>query len=145
MKYVDKFFLGFNIILFLILSYFGYFIYRSFDRPDTIEYSRKDISKGFEYVLFKRAKNFFGGYKYYFGARPLDDESPFIMKYFPVLDTDKDYFDKIQSLEPCGNDTYVIVIQKGPREDYKRFNIFDKESQLINEELLEACKREQLR
>lgn len=112
---------------------------------DTIEFrkfgTQASPGAGITYLIFKRPKDVFGAHRYYFAGKKVEDELPFVQKYSPILDSDKDKFDKIEELAECGGDVYVIVLKTNETLRYLKFTVFDKEPQVADEKTLKACKR----
>ncbi|PJZ47606.1 hypothetical protein [Leptospira saintgironsiae] len=127
--------------------YFGNLLLNESSIEDTIEYATKEsdtaLASGdkLAYVILKRPKGSFGGYYYYFGVKKSKDTFPFIQKYTPVLDSDKDKFDKIEGLDECEGDSYVLTLRVGDTIKYLQFNPYDKNTNEVDEKVLKTCKR----
>ncbi|TGK22417.1 hypothetical protein EHO61_01155 [Leptospira fluminis] len=137
------------VLLLVLLLYFTYLLNRSLKLEDKIEYVKTSMGatvnsgKSLSYLIFKRPKGLFG-YKYYFGARMGSDNPPFVQKYSPVLDSDRDSFDKIEDLTECGRDTYVLTLKMKSVVDYRLFSVFEKDTKIVDEKVLIACKKGKL-
>lgn len=125
--------------------YLAFLLKQSANLQDTVEFSKSGAQTmpGTEimYLILKRPKSVFGGHRYYFAGKRSNDEIPFVQKYSPILDSERDKFDKIEDLSGCGNDTYVITLKMGETLSYKKFNIFDTSPQDIDEKGLQVCRR----
>ncbi|TGL73787.1 hypothetical protein [Leptospira yasudae] len=130
-----------NIILLVVALTLGYYLNASTKLSESIEYEKLNPSKTLTLLIFKQPKNVFGGFRYYFGAKLPKGDAPFVRKYSPILDSDKDKFEKIEDFTECGNDTYVITLKTAEALSYKKFTIFDLESKLVEEKDLKSCKR----
>lgn len=130
-----------NIILLGVALSLGYFLFQSTKLAEVVEYEKLNPSKSLTLLIFKQPKNVFGGFKYYFGAKLPKGEAPFVRKHSPILDSEKDKFEKIEELTECGNDTYVITLKTDETSSYKKFTIFDLESKVVEEKELKSCKR----
>ncbi|XDD51165.1 hypothetical protein AB3N59_05155 [Leptospira sp. WS92.C1] len=130
-----------NLILLGVALTLGYFLFESTKLSESVEYEKLNPSKSLTLLIFKQPKHVFGGFKYFFGAKLPKGEAPFVRKHSPILDSDKDKFEKIENLVECGNDTYVLILKTGEILSYKKFTIFDLESKVVDEKALNACKR----
>nr|WP_156860681.1 hypothetical protein [Leptospira fainei] len=130
-----------NAVLLCILIFTGKLLLDSTKLEDSVAYGYDGSEESLSYLILKRPKNVFGGYKYYFGAKIGRNEPPFVQKYSPILDSDRDKFDQIASLDPCGQDTYVLTLKTNETLRYLKFNVFDKEPKPTDEKGLVACKR----
>ncbi|TGK08790.1 hypothetical protein EHO60_12120 [Leptospira fletcheri] len=127
------------------VAYLAFLLKQSANLQDTVEFSKPGdhTMPGTEitYLILKRPKSILGGNRYYFAGKRLNDEIPFVQKYSPILDSEKDKFDKINDLSGCGNDTYIITLKIGETLSYKKFNIFDTSPQQTDEKGLQVCRR----
>ncbi|TGK05467.1 hypothetical protein EHQ53_17715 [Leptospira langatensis] len=146
MKNVNKLLLLLLLVTFSVGSISGYFLLKSTKLQDQIEFDKLGIGtvksgNSLSYLIIKRPKNVFGGHYYYFGARMGKENIPFVQKYSPVLDSEINKFDKIEALDECGQDTYVVTLKLNETDSYIKFNIFDKEPKQVDEKALQSCKR----
>ncbi|EKR74763.1 putative lipoprotein [Leptospira noguchii str. 2006001870] len=135
------FLLVLNIIVTATACVLGYFLFQSTKLNESVEYEKLNPSKSLVLQIIKQPKNVFGGFRYFFGAKLPKGEVAFVKKYSPVLETEKDNFEKIEDVTECGNDTYVLTLKAGETFLYKKFTIFDLESKVVDEKALKACKR----
>lgn len=135
------FLLTLNIVVTAIACILGYFLFQSTKLSESVEYEKLNPSKSLVLQIIKQPKNVFGDFKYFFGAKLPKSEVAFVRKYSPVLETEKDNFEKIEDVTECGNDTYVLTLKTGETLMYKKFTIFDLESKVVDEKILKACKR----
>lgn len=141
MKIVNRISLVLNVMFLGALVYLSFVVYQgSRLTEDSIAYSKKKTAGGIEFLVVRRPRNVFGDSQYFFGARRTEKEAPFILKYSPILDSEKDKFEKIENLVECGPDTYVLVIKNGEALGYKKFNIFDTEPRRVEEKDFKACR-----
>ncbi|EQA38221.1 hypothetical protein LEP1GSC047_0008 [Leptospira inadai serovar Lyme str. 10] len=147
MKLLQQFLLIVILVLLGAVLYLGNLVMKTTKFEDTLEYTKGsggttvNSGKSLSYIILKRPKSAFGGYRYYFGAKLGNEDIPFVQKYSPILDSDKDKFDKIEDLADCGQDTYVLTLKTTERLSYLKFTVFDKLPELVDERTLKACKR----
>ncbi|PJZ47601.1 hypothetical protein [Leptospira saintgironsiae] len=147
MKFIQQLYLIVILILLVVIVYLGYLIYQGSSNEDIIAYSTKESGTALvsgeklAYVILKRPKGAFDGYYYYFGAKKSKDTFPFLQKYSPVLDSDRDNFDKIEGLDECGGDSYVITLRVGDTIKYLQFTPYDTKTNEVDDKVLKTCKR----
>ncbi|UOG33024.1 hypothetical protein MAL01_10180 [Leptospira noguchii] len=141
MKIVNYISLVLNVLFLGALVYLSYVVYQG-NRltEDSVAYSKKKYAGGIEFLVVRRPQNVLGDFRYFFGARRTETEAPFILKYSPILDSEKDKFEKIENLVECGPDTYVLVVRSGEALSYKKFNIFDTEPRRVEETDFKVCR-----
>ncbi|XDD49585.1 hypothetical protein AB3N59_14440 [Leptospira sp. WS92.C1] len=134
---------GLNILFLGILCVSIFLLHKSMRLNDSVAYEKKSSVKTITYQILQRPKSVFGGYKYYFGVKMGKEVAPFVQKYWPVLDSDKNKFDRIEELFECGEDTYVVTLRKGQAFRYLQFSVLDRGSRLVEERVLRQCARGQ--
>ncbi|PJZ47479.1 hypothetical protein [Leptospira saintgironsiae] len=147
MKQLNSILIALIIVLLGTTLYFGNLLLNESSIEDTIEYATKEsdntlaTGEKLAYAILKRSKGAFGGNYYYFGVKKSKDTFPFLQKYTPVLDSDKDKFDKIEGLEECEGDSYILTLRVGDTIKYLQFNPYDKNTNEVDEKVLKTCKR----
>ncbi|TGK00812.1 hypothetical protein EHO59_12835 [Leptospira semungkisensis] len=147
MKQSNPILIALVLVLLGATLYLGNLILTISQIKDTIEYVSKESNTSLvsgeklSYLILKRSKGIFGGYFYYFGAKKGKDVLPFMQIYAPILDSDRDKFDKIEGLEECGTDSYVLILSVNNTLKYLHFTPFDAKVNEVDEKKVKACRR----